>query len=65
MFSFAEGHNERYCLYYGRLLLWAYLRPKTKGHNFKLKIPISHGGGTHLQLACSQETHCGMKQYKS
>jgi hypothetical protein len=47
MFSFAEGHNERYCL---RLLLWAYLRPKTKGHKFKLKIPTSHSESTHLQL---------------
>jgi len=63
MFSIAEGHNERYCLYYGRHLLGADLRPKIKGHNFKLKIPTSHSGGTHLQLACSHETHCGMKQY--
>lgn len=63
MFSFAEGHNERYCLYYGRLLLWDYLRPKTKGHNFKLKISTSHSVGTHLQLACSQETLGGMKQF--
>lgn len=61
MCYFAKGHNEQYGLYCGRLLLWAYLRPKTKGHNFKLKIPTSHSEGT--QLACSQETRGGMKQY--
>ena len=37
IFSFAEGRNERYCLFYGRLLLWVYLRPRDI--TFSLRSP--------------------------